>query len=317
MGVEESRRAYKEAESRCVALACRQHGVIARRQALHVGLPANAIDWRLKSGRWRRVFARTYAPAPYPLSFRSHAMAACLCAGEGSLVSGGTAAALHGFPGFEEGGVELTTPRRRTIGGVQVHTTAKLPPVARATVDGIPVTSVSWTLMDLGARVDPALVERALDHCIGSGRTSIPYLVRLLDRFGGHGKRGVGILRELVDERSDSNNPHSVLERRLLRLIVAAKLPPPRAQFELVVAGSRRRLDFAYPEARVAIEADSVEWHFGKQAWHADRRRGTEVAALGWVILRFTWNDVVSRPDWVISCIRVALHERSQPSLYS
>lgn len=52
------------------------------------------------------------------------------------------------------------------------------------------------------------------------------------------------------------------------------------------------RVDFAYPEAKLAIEIDGYRWHAGNDAWQRDRRRNNELSRLGWTVLRFTAADL-------------------------
>ena len=309
-------KSYVEAERACVDLAFRQHGVLLRAQAVEIGMLQHALRWRVDSARWRRPLPRVYAPGRHPLTFRGRAMAAHLWAGDRSLIAGRAAAALHAFPRFEQSDIEVLAARRLSHPEILVYTRAEIPPMARTTVDGIPVTSIPWTLMDLSSMVGHDLVEDALDFCIASGKASIPYLSRFIDRYGGKGRRGAGELRELLSARSEHQSPHTLFERRLLHLIATARLTAPVAQFVVEIPPSERfRLDFAYPDAKIAIEADSIKWHFGVDAWHRDRARSTQLAAAGWIVLRFTWQDLVNRRGWITGCIRAALQGRGQLSL--
>jgi very-short-patch-repair endonuclease len=76
--------------------------------------------------------------------------------------------------------------------------------------------------------------------------------------------------------------------------------PSPVAQYE-VRDGTRlvARVDFAYPEARLAIEADGYRFHGTHRQWKKDLKRRTILAGLGWRVLHFSWEDVHDRPAWV------------------
>jgi very-short-patch-repair endonuclease len=54
------------------------------------------------------------------------------------------------------------------------------------------------------------------------------------------------------------------------------------------VGGDRFRLDFAYPEAMVAIEYDGWDAHSSRAAFDRDRRRDRILQLAGWRVLRFT-----------------------------
>ena len=87
-----------------------------------------------------------------------------------------------------------------------------------------------------------------------------------------------------------------------------AGLPPPVSQYEIRDQGKLlARVDFAYPEAMVAIEADGYRYHSGKVSWQRDRIRRNALTTRGWRVLHVTWDDLQTRPDEVTSEIRVAL----------
>ena len=67
------------------------------------------------------------------------------------------------------------------------------------------------------------------------------------------------------------------------------------------------RIDFAYPEQMVAIEADGWAYHSDRISWSADQVRANVLTVRGWRVLRFTEHDVSHRPDWVIDSIAGAL----------
>ena len=60
------------------------------------------------------------------------------------------------------------------------------------------------------------------------------------------------------------------------------------------------RIDLAYPDRLLAIEADGYRYHSGRHAWQRDLIRQTELTSRGWRVLRFSWEDVHRRPEWVV-----------------
>jgi len=155
------------------------------------------------------------------------------------------------------------------------------------------VTRPARTLLDLAA-VEPELVERALDDALVRGLTTLGSVVRMLDRAGGHGRAGTAVMRELVAARSAGQSPtDSPLEDRLVGILRRHGLPEPVRQHEVGFAdGTRARIDLAYPEVRVGIEADGRIWHSGRVDFSRDRRRANRLAAVGWTLLRYGWADV-------------------------
>jgi hypothetical protein len=73
---------------------------------------------------------------------------------------------------------------------------------------------------------------------------------------------------------------------------------PPVQQYPVQLADGRWvRLDAAYPEARVAVELDGAAFHGSRQARERDLRRDTALAALGWVVLRFSYARLMADPE--------------------
>ena len=141
-----------------------------------------------------------------------------------------------------------------------------------------------------------------MDDALHRGLVDIASLQALLVASGGRGVRGTTMLRELVATRDPALlTSQSTLERRLGRLIKSGGLPTPVAQYEIYDSdGFIARVDFAYPDIRLAIEAEGYRFHRDKQAWGRDLARRSALSRLGWRVLHFTWEDVHDRSTWVI-----------------
>ena len=78
-------------------------------------------------------------------------------------------------------------------------------------------------------------------------------------------------------------------ELAVLEAVQRAGLPLPVSQHRVVVGGRTRRLDFAYPEARIALEFDGFAEHgLLRSTFDDDRVRGNALALGGWLVLHFT-----------------------------
>ena len=119
-------------------------------------------------------------------------------------------------------------------------------------------------------------------------------------------------MRRLVDARLDHGVTESPLEHDVLRLLKEAGLPDPQLQY-ILRDGDRfvARLDFAYPESRVAIEADGFRYHADRHAFDDDRARANAVQALGWRVLRVTAKHLEQDPVGVAAWVRRALSRYS------
>jgi very-short-patch-repair endonuclease len=213
--------------------------------------------------------------------------------------------------GVEPGVFEITVPKGKAVRrrGVIVHQARDLRPVDVTVVDAIPVTTPTRTLIDLGAVVPKEAVEEALDDALRRGLTSIPRLRWRIGELATRGRRGVGVVRELVDRRAgDPAIPESVLETRLLRLIEREGLPAPVRQYQVRERGRLIAIpDFAYPDLKLAIEADGYRWHSGREQWESDLARRNALTARGWRVVHVTYRDLEHRPDEVVRTIARAL----------
>ena len=133
-----------------------------------------------------------------------------------------------------------------------------------------------------------------------------------LGRLGGRGRRGAGVLRRVLEQRGLGTLTHEgALEPMLADLCARFGLPMPDYQYEITLDGGRRRLDFAYPDLRIAIEVDGYEFHSRYERFEDDRVRANALELAGWLVLRFTWHELVHRPDRVAATIRRAVAGRA------
>jgi very-short-patch-repair endonuclease len=175
-------------------------------------------------------------------------------------------------------------------------------------VRGIPVTSVTRTLIDLAGSVERSPLERTLDEAIRQRMTDAARLKRVLSRSGTH-RRGARVLWALLRERdAEAERSDSELEDRLIRLIRRHRLPVPALHFN-VVEGDQwlGEIDFAYPRERIAIEAHGYHLHSMRPVWENDQRRENELISAGWRVLKATHSQLEERPQSFIEALRSLL----------
>ncbi len=127
-----------------------------------------------------------------------------------------------------------------------------------------------------------------------------------LEVAGGKGHRGSGALRRLLRERDPAYRPtHSVLETAFRRLLKRHGFPQPSQQ-HIVHRGTAKkaRVDFLYPDIRLAIEVDGYNSHGTQSAWQSDLDRQNDLVIAGLRVLRFTWFDVQHREGRVVRKLR-------------
>jgi very-short-patch-repair endonuclease len=296
------------AEQSILSLAGKQHGAITRGQAMSLGMSSPAIGRRISTGEWVRVFRGVYRLAAAPSTWEQTVMAGCLAAGPGAAASHRSAATLLGMPGVPRW-VEVTVARPRSVSveGIIAHQARVLPPEDVVELNGIPATAAPRTIVDL-ARIYPATkVGPMLDYALAR---------RLVTRAElearATGRKHDDVLRELLDERPATARPMgSEFEARLFRGLREAGLPLPVTQYRVLMPdGGEVFLDFAYPEVKLAIEADSFLWHASLADWQRDRARNNELVTLGWSILPITYDLVVHHRAAAARQIGAALESR-------
>lgn len=277
-------------------IAEQHHGVFGAQHLRELGVAPHERHYRLRIGRWISVHEGAYRVAGTPVTWRGQVLAACWAGGVRAVASHRSAAELWELPGRDGRAIELTCPRRRRArhDGVIVHESRVLEIVDHTCLDGIPVTTAARTIFDLISVRGSSTVDLAIDSALRRGLVSLDELASTLARLTRRGRAGVAAFRELLDQRSSLAETESEGEQRLLRLIVRLGLPRPVTQYEIrdddghVVA----RVDFAYPDLKIAIEYDSYAHHVGKAALVRDGARRNAIVSLGWLPITATAADL-------------------------
>lgn len=306
-------------ERKLAARAARQQGLLTRDEAVKAGLSLAQVQYRLARGRWVRMLPSVYAVAGAPQSWRQRVTAAVLWLEGDGVACGRSAAALWGFPDFGQGPVEIACTRRvrAPVSWVTIHQVAHLERSDRAVVDGIAVTSAARTLVDLAALGSERTLEKLLDHALRHKLTTAKAVRWCLERLPARGRENVASLRELVADRvGRAEQVDSALETRLLAALKGEGLPRPVVHYE-VTAGARLlgEVDLAWPQEKVAVQAQGYGPHSGSDQWHRDQDTSSLLSLAGWCVLFVTWRDLERRPAVMVQRIRQALEARgARPS---
>lgn len=88
------------------------------------------------------------------------------------------------------------------------------------------------------------------------------------------------------------------MESEARLVMIDHALPMPELQFTISSpTGQRWRVDFAWPDQRVAAEYESVEWHAGRAEMLRDKARFAGVQEAGWTVVPIIVDDVRHRPE--------------------
>ncbi|HZX04806.1 DUF559 domain-containing protein [Kribbella sp.] len=102
----------------------------------------------------------------------------------------------------------------------------------------------------------------------------------------------------------------SFLESMLRALLISAGIDGFEPQVLVSHDGFRARVDLGHRPARLALEAEGFEYHGSRQDFAADCYRYDELNTAGWLVLRFTYEQIIGDPAWVVATVRAALAQR-------
>lgn len=155
-----------ERNKRAWELAGRQHGVVARRQLLALGFNSREIEHRVARNRLHHVMRGVYAVGWPELTQKRRWMAAVLACGDDAMLSHRSAAALWGIGTESHGLIDISVRRRCELRrpGMRMRGRPSLAAEDIVVRDGIPVTAVVRTLIDLATELGSLPLERAINE---------------------------------------------------------------------------------------------------------------------------------------------------------
>ena len=226
-----------------------------------------------------------------------------------AVLSHASAGVWHGLPAWDAmlALVHITRPvggHGRVSANLHVHY-AEVPSAEILRIDGLPVTSLERTAVDLARSVSferaVAIMDGALH--LGGREEALASAVR-----AGRKRHGIAIAREALafaDGRSESVG-ESISRVRLSQ----AGLPTPHLQFEIRDRNGIwiARTDFAWPEFGVVGEFDGRVKYIGApdhvtSVVMAEKSREQAIQAAGWTVIRWGWQDL-SHPAMLAQRLR-------------
>jgi hypothetical protein len=292
-------------------LARRQHGVVQRHQLRQLGLTDHHVTGMVRRYELVQVAPTVFRVAGAPGSFRQDLLAAVL--DSNGVASHRAAAAVWDLEAFRhirkpEVVSERWRRRRAHLGLGVVHETKDLRAIDTTVVDGIPVTTVVRTLIDLGAVASRQRVGQALDDACRRKLVTIDEVRARFVELARRGRNGIGTMRRLLAERPGGEiPPDSYLERLVIKALADHGVPTPVRQHRVATREFVAYLDLAWPEHRLALECDSTAFHMSMEQFHRDRERQNRLVLLGWTVLRYTYRDASEQPAWLAGQVLRAL----------
>jgi very-short-patch-repair endonuclease len=286
------------------ALATAQHGVISQPCS---GLSRSSWYRAIAAGQLDQLHPGVARLRGTPDTREQRIMAAVLAVGTGALASHRSAAHLWGITRPLDDPVDvIITGRRRLPGlaGVAIHRPKDLERLVPQRRSGIACTNILRTILDLGA-VDPTAVGDAIGHALTNGLSTLGAFDSVVIQHSEHGRAGIVALRHAVADWSIDRKPtDSTLETAMHRLIAQYGLPP--VEFHPVICGYE--VDFRVCDAPIILECDGWTYHgLRRSTFERDRERDADLAAAGWIVLRFTYRAITMRPKATADRIAAAV----------
>lgn len=287
-------------------LASKQHGVIAGRQLVELGLSQSAIRSRVASGRLHRVHRGVFSVGHALLTQPGRFMAAVLACGPEAWASHYCSGVLYELGLGTRRLVDVTTrsARGRAITGIRAHTSATLHEDDVTEIDGIPCTTLARTLLDIAEDGTRREVERALDRAEQARILDMRAIDDVLARA--NGRRGAKLLRVVLEEHHvGSTLTRNDLEEAFLRIARDIGAPPDIVNEWIAFPdGGGAEADFVYRAQWLIVETDGRDAHAARKAFKSDRIRDQRLMLLGWRVVRFPWQQVMFEPAGVAATLR-------------
>jgi len=289
-----------------------QHGVASHGQLVAHGWTPSMIKTARANGHLIDQHHEVYRVIGAPDCYRLRLSAACLAAGPLAVVSLRAAAHVYGVR-QREGPVEIMVPYAQCPepNDVKLHRSTDLAPHHVTRRDGLPITTPARLIVDLGAVVSVAELATTADAAVLKGLTTWPAVYAMLNEVARRGRRGVGKLRTVLEDRPFGGRAiESVLEPVMGRIIRDYGIHGVIYQYEVLANDRMYRVDFGVPHVKLGIEVDGIEWHGTRDAAMHDRTRRRDLRSVGWDLIEYTATEMRRRPGGVASEIIRRIKDR-------
>lgn len=269
--------------------ARRQGGVVSSTQIRVCGLSRSGARHRVATGRLFPVRRRAYTLSPHWDAATLRWAAVLATDQQHAVLSHWTAAEIHRMSKWRAPAIHLSVPGAggRAASGLVIHRPRRFGPGDVVQVDGLRVTSPARTVLDIAATADDRVIHGLIREGEYLGLLPAGAMPQVVAAHPSH--PGAPRVR-----RADPATPvaalgQTPLEDELEALIRTLPLPAPDPQVALSgISGARYRVDFGWSAFRLAAEADSRSAHERASSLVTDRFRDNDLAAVGWLVLRFT-----------------------------
>lgn len=287
-------------------IARQQAGAFTRAQAMAGGLTKAQVAYRIRAGTIQTCVGMTLRHREEPVTAQMLAFGAYLTWPD-AVLCGPTAAAFYGAPLIPVDAHVITRRQPKAVRGLVPHG-FEVAPWELESWRGIQMTSPSRSLLDALVMLPQPSAQSLFVWSITRDRLSICDLEVHLEHYPG--RWGNNRLRKfLADARQGIMSPAEALLHEILRRqgFTGWRADATLRRGDKIVA----RVDVLFPVERVVIEVDGRRYH-GEDRFQADRTRDNLLQSAGYLVLRFTWEDLTQRPGEVAIRIRQACAIRTR-----
>ncbi|MFP5370284.1 MAG: DUF559 domain-containing protein [Actinomycetes bacterium] len=279
--------------------------MVTRPQLLQAGFSKDRIRTRVRRGQLHPVFPGVYAVGRRDLPRDAQWSAALLHGGDEAALAVWTAAACHAIRRSSSSRPHIVVPRpggRESRDTIVIHRCPTLAPQEVTEIDGVRVTTLARTMLDIAAATPRQdILRKMLVEAETLRIFDLAQFDELLARR--RGDRGLARLRLALQAHRDIQ-VFSGLEVDFVLFCETYQLPSPPVVNGLIEG---YLVDFAWPACRVIVETDTPKFHGEPTSFEDDRIRDAELHARGWRVLRFTRYRLHTEPARVARILRRTL----------
>lgn len=276
-------------------------GVVTLAALISFGYSKSAIYRMIERGELIPLLPGVYKGSQWPTG-RDQLMAAICLRNPGAVIGSLTAAEIWKFRRSQKDSlIHVLVPHGTSAcfdgiaDKVIVHRCRRIDPVDIVRRDdGLRVVSPTRALFDVADIVRDAAATSILEQLVNSGMGTLTTHISTMARLAHSRRSGTATMARVIAGRPTWNTAmQSDLETRVFAEVARQGLPIPEIQYALLLPdGKTIRLDFAWPQFRIALEVDHPFWHAGTEASHKDKRRDRKATTIGWLTIRVTDMDV-------------------------
>jgi len=262
---------------------------------------------RVGHGRLHPLYAGVYRVGHSLLHQEGRWMAAVLASGPDAVLSHYSASALWRLRPTSRTIIDVTCPRKsRSWKGIRRHHKA-LPPDEVTVREGIPLTTVPRTILDLAATEPLDVVKALLREMEYRELWDSLSLWDLIERYPG--RRGIRKMKAALEGVKDepAGERKSRLEERFAPFLRQHRLPLCRFNDPITVGNKTFQVDCHWPDLHQIVELDGWQGHKGRTAFREDRARDRILNVHGYSVIHLTWNQLDDEPEAIAADLRVLL----------